>query len=277
MIFPDIGLLNRFYLGDTVLLEPIADILATCGNGSCYVISNYPEIFQNHPRVKGIAQTDLMVNGLSVIDMTEAIGSSETIEDGLAVPIPGKMKRMYEAAGISFRTDKQPVLYLSDDEKRRAREIKAVFPGRCVGVAPESNIPVKNWPYMLRYLHRLEKRFDHLFVFSAELPESFTGRNEIHRVIGRPLRELMVYLSVMDCLVSVDTGIGHMALALSVPSVVCGFSIFSDLYESYSRCKYISVPDWQSGMYSCRPSRVTKAVAQSVLLPKYSTTGLMLL
>lgn len=238
MKLPAIGLYNPYYLGDTVLLEGCASALQSSFNTDVYVISKYPEIFENNPYVIGLPFEHKLP--LRIIDLTEQIKSI----DSNNIPSYTKLESIYKAVGLGQSDYKKPNIYLSGQELNRIKEIKTETTGKKIGVALESRHDTKNygllWDLVIEQLDKNCSIYiydnDGLFVEPYSLFENCI----VNKVYGKPLRELMCYIKSMDVMVGIDTGTMHIAGALDVPTVVIGFPQFKDLYSQYSDCSYLS-------------------------------------
>jgi ADP-heptose:LPS heptosyltransferase len=240
-----------------------------------YIMCSTPELFDSHPRVIGIdIHSDPPAN-VRFVDISEAIESTTVVERWLRKPktfaLPGKFQRMFErmfeAAGVSFDHVRAPQLYLTEEEKAKARELRKLFLGPCVAVVLESKHGIKTWPYM-RQLLRLLKR-SAVNVFAAK--ESFDDGDErllrlgLHFLIGRPMRELMTYFSFMDLVIGPDTGPMHIAAALNVPTIVITREYLADLYEHYRDCQTITTQFVSKrALYTILPRRVFRAALEVV-------------
>ena len=65
-LFTPIILYNPFYLGDTVLLEGVATAIQTAFSNDIYIASHYPELFIEHPSIKGIGLNDNVENARKI-------------------------------------------------------------------------------------------------------------------------------------------------------------------------------------------------------------------
>ena len=269
MRFPDIGLINRFYMGDSVLLEPMADTMAEQTGSDVYIVSRYSEIFENHPRVVGLPTEGPFPPNMRSIDMSDAISSMRMVEikGKPAVEfIPNKFDRLWEAAGLAKVEGKAPTLYLSEHEKNRAAELRRLFGDKCVGLVLRSNMPVKVWPYMKQLMKQLVKRGYDVFAISDTLTkdDGYILDCGAYRVIGKPLRELMVYLSIMDVIVGGDTGPMHIGAALGTPAVTIAREFWRDLWP-YENCKVLATNHMVlKGLQTIGPKKVFSAVAEMI-------------
>lgn len=269
MKFPEVGLVNNFYIGDNVLLEPMADALADQLGKDVYVVSRYCELFHHHPRVVGLPMEGPFPPDMRYIDMADAIRSmraSKVRGKDVIEFIPGKYDRLWEAAGLEKIEGKSPVLYLSDAEKQQAAELRRLFGEKCVGMVLHSNMPVKIWPYMKQLMKRLSSRGYDVFAIAEALRkhDSYVLDYGAYRVIAKPLRELMTYLSIMDVVMGSDTGPVHIAAALGVPTVVITRKFWEDLWP-YDKCTVITTKHMtRRGLYAIGPKKVYAAVVDQL-------------
>jgi len=279
-MFPPLGLLNRFYLGDAVLLEAIADTLSEQFGIETFVLSQYPELFENHPRVRGLSLTEEYDPGLRVIDMTDSIKSIEEMTGSPTLIkrilhlaskpgrklLPDKLKRMWEQAGLPEGAIKPPRLYLSADEIAKAGALRGFIGGASVGVILHSRHSVKTWPYTRWLIRRLRQDGYEVFVFADKLQkgEGYLSRYGVHQVVGKSLRELMAYLSMMDVVVGPDTGPVHMAAALGMPTIVAVMDQFRDLWDVYDHCEVVACRTSAWGMRALSPLKVYSAFVSTM-------------
>ncbi len=265
---PPIGLYNPFFIGDSVILEPLAQYLHDAFENDMYVVSKYPELFVGHPVVKGISPLERMPLGLKMIDMTDAIRSLkdrdvklgiikksilrwlpslkrfELFQDVAKGIVPEKVKNMYQAAGVPYDTTKKPTLYLTESEEQLATNLRQLFAKKCIGVVLNSRFDIKNWPYTKILIRELFKSDYDVFVIADKLKEDEAYlldrfKYGAYHLTGLTLRQLMVWLSILDLVVGPDTGIMHMAGALDIPSIVLTRPIWADIYELYPKCSVI--------------------------------------
>ncbi len=268
-LFPHIGLYQPFHIGDNVLVEPIAAELSTHVDQKIYVLSKYSDMFNEHPSVIGMPLDGTgWPPDIRVIDMTESIQSLR--EDGdKRYALAGKVKRMWQAAGLSY-TPAQPQLYLSEWEKGRATGLRGLLDVRpCVGVVLASRSTMKNYPYVKYLIKRLKCRYN-VFIIGATIPDKLAGvENGVYNVIGKTLRELMIYLSFMDVVVGPDTGPVHIAAALGTHIVVITRDFWKDIYDGYNNCELVTSKYFgKRALYTIPPKQVLSAVHDVVSLPQ---------
>lgn len=229
---PALGVLNVFLMGDTVLSEAPARELGF-DQGS-YVISNYPELFLGHPIVHGVRSYTELPDNARIIDLTKSIKSIEGEGEDKHV-VPNKFERMCKEAGLQRVVD-PPKLYLTSAEMALVQEMRSILPGKTnVGVVLGSAHVAKNWVYMIQGIKSLVKSGYNVFVFADKLNRSSDWRlpDGIYEVIGKPIRQMMQYIAMMDVMMGPDTGPMHVAGALGIPLVVICFKVFADLYTMY--------------------------------------------
>ena len=242
--------MNKYYLGDNVLLEPIADTLSETFP-EVYVYNNtqhYGDIYTEHPRIKRLMNLEDAPVESRLIDLDDAISSVDIIEDANGNVVtgkifPNKLRSMYAACGVSYDRRKSPRLYLSIDEIKKAREFRREYGGKCVTVVLRSKHDVKNWPYNKKLIKQLLKQHYNVFILSNELlPEDdeIVDLN-VNLLINLSMRELMWKLSAMDAVIGPDTGPMHIAGALKVPVVPITRDIWTDLYEPYDYKQILAV------------------------------------
>jgi ADP-heptose:LPS heptosyltransferase len=230
--FPALGVLNRFMMGDAVLVEPIARELAI--NEQAYVVSNYPELYKAHPTVRGVRNFDELPDNVRIIDLSESIKSIEGKGEDRHV-IENKYLNMCKEAGFQ-RALNAPRLYLTPSEWTLVQELRKFFPDKPnIGVAIASAHVAKNWLYIIKGIKALQRKGYNVFIFSDKLNKATDWMlpRGIYHIIGRSLREMMQYVAMMDAMMGPDTGPMHVAGALKVPLAVICYSIFAHLYEMY--------------------------------------------
>ena len=270
--FPNIALLNRYYLGDSVLLEPIACMIAESLGTEVSIASNYSELFLGHPSVRGIALDRDVPRDMRFIDMSDAIKSLETLPNGKQLVIEGKLRRMYDAAGLSVASFLPPRLYLTDTEIAQANELGSILPENRIGIALESRHSFKNISYIEFLAKKLVRDGYSVFLFGKDLNNDYDSlkKTPTIKVFDRPIRDAMVYLSLMDSFVGPDTGLVHIAGALQVPFVVVTRDIWRDLYESYDVGEILSTKHFgkkSMSTMSVTPRRVMRSVKSRDVKP----------
>lgn len=231
--YPAYVLPNEFWLGDSVLLEPIARMSAV--KGRSYVLSAYPELFEGNPTVIGIRELSEIPPASRILDLHDAIESIKEDAGGRKVVMPGKSLRMWKDAGFNRVMD-QPKLYLTPAEWSEVSRMRRWFARPCIGVVFRSRRSAKDWAYMLQFIrHLIKSKGCDVFIFAKGL--SPVAMRLIppgaHFVLDRPLREVMQSIAMMDCMIGPDTGLMHIAGALGCQALIVCLSIFSDLYDSY--------------------------------------------
>lgn len=228
IVFPNLN-----WLGDNVLLEPIARMSGLRNKG--YILSQYPELFEGHPTVVGIGEPTQIPEGARVIDINKAISNVEQQDDGNYIILAEKNLAMWKAAGFSSVQD-HPRLYLTAREWYEVRQMKRWFQRPCIGLVLRTRHKAKDWAYMMLFIRSLirEKQFD-VFVFAKGVSKTTLAAIPpgAHFFLNRPIREVMQGLSMMDVVVTPDTGLGHISAALGTETIVVCFNLFADLYEMY--------------------------------------------
>jgi ADP-heptose:LPS heptosyltransferase len=270
MRLPPICLDHEYFLGDTVLLEALASYLAQY-HEAVSVSSDYPEIFENNPAVRGISREEDIPESTKLVDMSPSvrgiIGHGEDTE-----VVKNKLQGMCDVLGIKKRYLSSPKIYLSQSEMDVAEDVRQRFPGRRIGVAVETSMAVKNWPAMERFVKQQAEKNQHVCLFCKEKSPNMETLCE-YAVIpfyDQPLREKIAYISAMDVMVGPDTGLMHMAAALGVPIIVIGFDWFEEIYDLYDNCDYIKVPMLESGMKWCSARRINRRLRKVLNRPPVS-------
>lgn len=224
---------NLLWLGDNVLLEPIARYSSV--RDKTYILSEYPELFEGHPVVAGFKDPGDMPGDAKIIDINKAMSGVEKDEAGDYRILPDKNKRMWEAAGFDRVMD-HPKLYLTTTEMHHVAKMKNWFNRPCIGVVLRTRHRAKDWAYMMLFIRALirKKKFD-VFIFAKGVDKKTMAAIPVgaHYYLNRSIREVMQGLAMMDVVITPDTGLGHMSAALGVETVVLCFSMFEELYEMY--------------------------------------------
>jgi ADP-heptose:LPS heptosyltransferase len=239
--FPPLALINKYYIGDTVLLTGIAEVLTKEYETKVYIVSNYPELLINHPYVIPINfdQMNDLPDDCRIIDMSESIRSIK--EDELPdrhgkkqivqIPLEKKLARMFDQAGSA--TPIQPTLYLTDEEIEKAKNIRKLYGGKLVGIGIGSRHAFKVWAYFDILVKYLAKEFNIFIIHdNRELCDKFS-KYPVKFLTNLSLRELMINIYAMDYYIGNDSGPAHIACALGVPSTVIGLNIAEELYSKY--------------------------------------------
>ena len=244
-------------LGDILFTTPIAKYLKGLGHEVNYHIHfGYHEALENNPYIDTVyVNADVskyklpkgIPNLLNIEDMVEydavipvqltkdicqqhdkLIMFNGVIEHNPLAEKEHAIDVCYKWAGINPEgRDKKIIVNILDSEKewayndlmKRGYDLKKPF----VSISPNASMAKnRSWPmeYMQELRQRLSKDFNVVY---------------IHRGEGWSLRESMRIISVMDCVVTVDTGLLHVAGALDKNIVALFGSFNPDL-----RCKYFN-------------------------------------
>lgn len=189
-----------------MLLEPVArQLVAT-------VACQYPEIYQHHPSVQAAWSSEARQG---TIDMGGVLGGYD-------------LQAIFHHAGAGRVIP--PRLYLSQGEMEWVQRLRnrpasdnpsAVGEWR-IGFGLNSQRESASYPYvdLLVSLFPTPYWFDKTW--------QHTG---CQNIVGRAIRELMVWIASMDVMACADTGLAHLALALGVPTVVVCHTKSAALYS----------------------------------------------
>jgi len=235
-------------LGDILFTTPIAKYLKTLGHKVNYHMHfGYHEALQHNPYVDTVYVND----DLSKYRLPKGIPNLLGIEDVVEydVPLPKRLTKeicqahdklimfngvieanplaekehaidaCFKWAGINPEgRDKKMIVNILDSEKewalqdlhKRGYDVKKPF----VSISPNASM-AKNRSWPMEYMQELKQRLsrDYNVVY-------------IHRGEGWSLRESMRIVSIMDCVVTVDTGLLHVAGALD-KKIVALFGSFN--------------------------------------------------
>jgi len=242
IVFP-----NLYWLGDNVLLEPIARYSSV--RDKTYVLSKYPELFEGHPSVVGIKDQNQVPGGARIIDLAKTISGVEKDDEGRYIILPDKNQKMWVAAGFDRVMD-HPRLYLTASEFQDTMKMKKWFNRPCIGVVLRSRHKNKDWAYMMLFIRALikKKHFD-VFIFAKDVNNRTLAMIPpgAHFWLNRPIREVMQGLAMMDVVITPDTGLGHISAALGTQTVVVCFDLFHELYSMYSSTTILSNDNFTKG------------------------------
>ena len=253
---------NPYYIGDTVLIEPIARLLEDKFQIDIYIQSAYSELLLNHPTVKYLP-LESSIEEVQYIDLKEPIRSMQTI-DNKQIYMPGKLKRLYEWCGLICNPI-QPKLYLSDEELSKVNLLRKTLPFPRIGLCIQSRHKFKNYPYTKSLAKFITKYFGNVYLFDKDDNNGKINKYSGIPVINKSFRELMIYLKAMDVVIGPDTGPIHIAGALDVPILVLGYKVVSDLYDIYPNCKLISgVTDNRLGIHTIPVKKVLRNIASII-------------
>lgn len=244
--FPPLALLNRYYIGDTVLLTGIAESLSKEYDTEVYVISNYPELLINHPFAipKSFEQMDDLPGDCRIIDMSDSIKSIQLKEiqgkkgkkQTVQLPFDNKLARMFEQAGTGNPI--KSTLYLTDEEIEKARAFRKLHGGKLIGIGIGSRHDFKVWAYFDILIEYLAREFNVFIIHDdRSLCEKFS-KYPVTFLTGLSLRELMIDTYAMDYFIGNDSAPAHIACALDVPSSVIGLGIAKELYSKYENITF---------------------------------------
>ena len=286
-----IALYNPYFIGDTVLLEPIATQLKQLMDDDIYIISNYSELLEGHPTIKGAGAVDKNDPNLIIVNFARSLRSLEDVKkerSGIkklilkAIPtlkdnplfsdkymkiVPNKIKNMYFTAGLDPDRTQQPRLYLRPEEEESSRQLSKLFHKARIGVMLTSRHKNKNYPYTKLLINQLVNYGHDVFVICEKLePEySYIKKLKVYLLEGLSFRELMTWLSILDVMVGPDTGPMHIAGALNVPLVVMTRHDWRDLYDIYPKSEVIcNVPGVSPDLRTIPVSRVLESVKKQL-------------
>ena len=263
-MFPDLAILNRYLLGDTVLTEPIATAMGI--DKRVYVICNYPEVFYGHPSVIGVRGQNELPSGTRVIDLSDSIRSLENGE-----VIPNKFSNMCKQAGFDHVLD-APKIYLRTGEYKLVQDVRAWYDGYNIGVILESKHKGKNWVHILKCIRRLVKSRYNVFIIAEHIDPELKLRlpKGIHFITNLKIRDLILRIAMMDVVIGPDTGPLHIGGALGIPTVVVCFPIFSDLHDIYPNTIPLPSDNFtlDEGIRGISVQNMIDAIEKSISIPK---------
>ena len=238
---PNRYLLNPYYLGDSVMLEPIARISGRI------IICETPQLFMHHDHVDAVDNLPANWSKADMIDMGSVLGGFNLTD-------------LYSHANIMPALE-APELFLSRMERTRSKNRRNG--GLRVGVAPRSRHAFKEYPHFGLLVKWLLKEGHPVYNF--DLTEKVEGAVN---VVGLPIRDLMTWLASMDLLVSNDTGLAHIASALGVRTYVVGEEHCHGLYGVYDRTTVLVSSTGRFGQLSAEEVLVTTGLKRPAKLVK---------
>ena len=227
-------------IGDLLLLEPVLRALNKDKNRKLSVLTRYPEVYENHPDINEtyFASTKESFAGLKREDFDDWVdlrSYSETTPER-------RSKHRTDIYNQKFRLDikdKEPRLYFNKKEKVLLKK-KAGY--TYIGFAPEASHKYRGF-YKIRemidcILTRDKKNI--LVLFGAD-KKNVLDIKKNKRIIDlrnkTNIREAINYVRGLDYMLSVDSGLMHVALSLHIPTV----AIFSIITPDF-RLRYYTGP-----------------------------------
>ncbi len=139
-------------------------------------------------------------------------------------------------------------IYIDQEEARKARAAVSIIPqGRWLAVAPGANWPGKKWA-VSRYrelIFKLDGQFDAVLLLGIEgdsLEETEKSTTPIFDFTGKTNLSLVkVLLSQSSFFIGNDSGLGHLAASLSVPTLTLFGPGNPDRYKPLSMTSFVLV------------------------------------
>ncbi|MEP9411401.1 MAG: glycosyltransferase family 9 protein [Candidatus Brocadia sp.] len=131
--------------------------------------------------------------------------------------------RILEKLGFEIKERGCLFLTLPDSAVSEAKDFLKNMTGKLVGIAPVSNIKIKNWTpeKTAELIHKLKELSYDVVLFCADkefLQDITIGNNEL--VVGQvDFSLLMGIVSLCKIFIGVDTGPTHLAAAIGVPTI----------------------------------------------------------
>lgn len=209
-------------LGDMVMLEPAISIFAERHKRAgdeiwVKTLSQYKDIFLNHPHVDRILPEDEpLPKGVKVvlsITRPEECPCA-AYESSVSPEITKTRQEVYvEALGLPW-DGRAPKLYLSEEEWEEVRAVREMFQGFKVGYQLRAAEKYRTWEHIIDHIRYVRKKTDwNIFMFDGHSAPFIPNTVAI---VGRPIREVMKWIAVMDLFVAPDSGLLHIAGALGV-------------------------------------------------------------
>lgn len=132
-----------------------------------------------------------------------------------------------------------PEIHLTEDEGNEALKTLGQYPKPWSGIGPNGTNWTRNWPED-RWADLIKRTPGTKFYFDSKRESPFEG---IVSFVGKPLRELASIIAQLDLMISVDTGLLHLAGALKTKTFsLWGPSDPRRTLKHYSDAYYIN-PD----------------------------------
>lgn len=212
-------------IGDVIMTTPVLEVVKSRFPNSQITYacpSQFKSLLDNNPFIDNLVSWSVSVTKEEydvVVDLTRSCIKYEI--DNQPNVSKNRTEVFLESCGMLNGHVPRPKLFLSQEEILWAKEFIKAKTGPFIGIVPESNAPVRQWHSFPELKDDLLKEYPTatLLEFCIRTPDRWSSHERVVPVFGKTLREVMALINECDIVVSPDTGIAHIASALSVPSV----------------------------------------------------------
>ena len=256
-------------LGDAVMLEPtISTLWEVIGqNDEIWVqlLDWISPIFYHHPKInKILTEKDVVASTAyirTVLDIATdddcpaakyEAGNCEftNARSGLSANIVTSRQQIFvEATKLLTYDGRSARLYLSNDEKLYAEQLKRYMPGVRVGIQVKAAENWRDYFYMVELIKYLRRKTNwHILLFDNKEVPNIEGTIPI---VGKSIREVMCMISAVDIMICPDSGLAHISAALGVKT----YCIFGPTDPVVRMSSYGSHVSWNKEFTLCQRSR----------------------
>lgn len=146
---------------------------------------------------------------LEMHDVVIDLRGPESNDERNGSPECSRTESFCNFAGVSASC---PEIQLTEDEKKIALEEIGSFPKPWIGIGPNGTNWTRNWPED-RWAELIEKTPGTKFYFDLKTESPF---EDVVPFVGKSLREIAGIISQLDLMMTVDTGLLHLAGALKI-------------------------------------------------------------
>ena len=221
-------------IGDLLLLEPVLRQMYKDGKTDVSILSRFPEVYQYNP----IIQNNLVMSNKADIPNDVDVTKWDCYDDIRSYSetcINREIKHRTDCYNQVFNVnieDKEPRLYFSNNERGVITKKEGY---RYIGLACDGSHFFRRYAKgveLIDYILKADEK--NIIVVIGDGWEDDKGFLKINREDERILdyqgkttiRDSMLLIRDMDYMISVDTGLMHIALSLHIPTV-CIFSIIT--------------------------------------------------
>jgi hypothetical protein len=214
-------------IGDLLLLEPILRQLCLDGKRHVSILSRFPEVYYNNPHIAD----NLFQESRDVIPKSIDMQKYDAFEDlrFYSETCQNREKKCrtdcYNQRFDVGLSDPEPRLYFNSKEKSMLKKKKGLI---YIGLACDGSHSYRRYDYgmdLVNYLTGQNKNY--VVVLLGDDPK-FVRAKENKRLINlqgkTDVRQCINIIKDLDYMISVDSGLMHVALCMHVPTV-CIFSI----------------------------------------------------
>lgn len=245
-------------LGDAVMLEPTISLLGE-------VIRSHDEIwvqtldwiapiFYHHPKINKILTEKEAVKSYATIKTVLDISNDEDCPaakyEASNSPniVISRQQRFVEASALTY-DNRRAILYLSNEEKEYAKQLRTYMPGIKVGIQVSAAETWRDYYYMTELIKLLHRKTNwHLLLFNKDEVPNIEGTIPI---VGKAIREVMWTISAMDIMICPDSGLARISAALGIET----YCIFGPTDPVVRMATYGNHVHWNKEFTLCGRSR----------------------